>query len=497
MFLTDGYKLDHRRQYPKGTEFVYSNLTARSSKHFKLPDGKTLDGHVVFGIKYLCEKYLIEEFNKNLFSRKEEDVADEYYSFIKNYLGKDAADGIGVEHVKELHRLGYLPVEILALPEGVICPIGVPCMTIINTHPKFYWVTNFLETLISCVLWMPMTSATMAREFKKELKRHCNLTGIGMNDFLVHDFSMRGMPGVDGAVLSGMGHLTSFYGSESLPAVIELKKYYNESEDVITAGTVAATEHSVACANTDYDNEGNASDEAYIDHMLDVYPSGFFSIVADTYDFWRFLTEYISQRKDRIMARDGRVVVRPDSGIPEDIIAGDPNAEPSTPEYKGAYEILWDIFGGTISDNGYKILDTHVGIIYGDSITIERQAEIYRRLERKGFSASNLVLGIGSYTYQGHATRDSLGFAVKATWAQINGEPKELFKDPKTVVGMPKKSLRGFIKVDFEDDGRIIAIDRQNSMNSGLLKVVFRNGKYVDTADNSLKNIRERISRSL
>lgn len=494
MFLTDGYKLDHRRQYPEGTEFVYSNLTARSAKHFSLPDGKVLDDHVVFGIRYLCEKYLIKEFNKNFFGMDEDVAALTYRKMLSYYLGKEASKNIGDTHIRSLHRLGYLPVEIRALPEGMICPIGVPCMTIINTKPEFYWVTNFLETLISSVLWMPMTSATTAREFKKELKRHCEKTGIDMNDFLVHDFSMRGMPGVEGAVLSGMGHLTVFSGSESIPAIVEIEKYYNKGIEVQTAGTIAATEHSVACANTVYEEDGSVSDEEYLDHILEVYPSGFVSTVADTYDFWRFITKYVADRKDKIMNRDGRLVIRPDSGIPEDIIAGDPNAKPGTVEYKGAYEILWEIFGGTVNKNGYKVLDSHIGMIYGDSITMERQAEIYRRLEVKGFSASNLVLGVGSWTYQGHATRDSLGFAVKATWARINGKPKELFKDPKTVVGMPKKSLRGFIQVH-EEDGKIVAHDRQEFYKGGLLEPVFINGKTIGNV--TLKEIRERINSSL
>lgn len=254
------------------------------------------------------------------------------------------------------------------------------------------------------------------------------------------------------------------------------------------------TEHSVACANTTYGEDGSVSDEEYLDHILEVYPSGFVSTVADTYDFWRFITKYVADRKDKIMDRDGRLVIRPDSGIPEDIIAGDPNAKPGTVEYKGAYEILWEIFGGTVNKNGYKVLDSHIGMIYGDSITMERQAEIYRRLEAKGFSASNLVLGVGSWTYQGHATRDSLGFAVKATWARINGKPKELFKDPKTVVGMPKKSLRGFIQVH-EEDGKIVAHDRQESYTGGLLEPVFINGRTIGHI--TLKEIRERINSSL
>jgi nicotinamide phosphoribosyltransferase len=211
------------------------------------------------------------------------------------------------------------------------------------------------------------------------------------------------------------------------------------------------------------------------------------------------VTDYLPRLKNEILARDGRLVVRPDSGNPVDIICGYTKdelnelsfEEAAAPEAKGVYQLLWETFGGTINEKGYKVLDTHIGVIYGDSITIERQREIYKRLEEKGFAATNLVLGIGSYTYQ-YRTRDSLGFAMKATWCQINGEPKEIFKQPKTDSGM-KNSLKGLIQVLKDENGKYYAKDGVSMLEEsmGCLEDVFINGKL--TKEFSLSEIRERL----
>ena len=479
--LTDGYKLDHRRQYPDGTEYVYSNWTPRSNHY--LPEA---DGAVVFGIQYMLERIFIEDFNKNFFNIPKEEAVRTFKRRIDTFLGK--GNEVGTGHIAALHDLGYLPVRVKSLPEGTVCPIGCPMLTIINTKPEFFWVTNFLETVMSCELWLPMTSATVAHLYKKELKRHAEKTGFVDIDFLCHDFSMRGMAGVEASILSGMGHLVSFCGSETIPAIEAVEKYYfSDAEREIIAGTIPATEHSVMCA-------GGMEDEYKTFERLitEVYPSGFVSIVSDTWDFWKVITEYLPRLKDSIMNRNGRLVIRPDSGDPVKIIAGYTaeevrsyyegfGMEPITeilPEYeiKGAYECLLDLFGYTVSEKGYKVLDIHIGMIYGDSITLERQKEIYRRLEAKGICASNLVLGVGSYTYQ-YKTRDCLGFAMKATWCQINGEGKEIFKHPKTDDGT-KNSLKGLIMVDKDGNGRYVARDRASKEmeSGGCLETVFEDG---------------------
>lgn len=495
ILLTDGYKLDHRRQYPEGTQFVYSNWTPRSCAYY--PEAE--EGVVVFGIQYFIREYLIEKIQKSFFEVPKTKAVSWFKRRIDTFLGPD--NQVGTKHIEALWDLGYLPIEIKALPEGSLCPIRVPALTLINTMPEFFWLTNYLETLISTSLWLPMTSATSARLYKKELLRHAKKTGFE-NDFLgfmIHDFSMRGMAGVEAAIMSGMAHLTSFVGSETIPAIEALEEYYfADADKELIAATVPATEHSVMCAGGKEDEF-----ETFRRLITEVYPKGFISIVSDTWDFWQVITDYVPRLKEDILAREGRVIIRPDSGVPEDIICGVDPAKYTKEEYealpehirKGAYECLWDVFGGRINSKGYKVLDSHIGMIYGDSITLERQKTIYARLEAKGFAATNLVLGVGSYTYQ-YKSRDSLGFAMKATWCQVNGEGREIFKDPKTDDGV-KKSLKGLIKVNLVD-GKYVATDQVTKEEEDMdnqLETVFINGELV--VRHSLEEIRKRVDESL
>lgn len=499
ILLTDGYKLGHRNQYPKGTEYVYSNWTPRSSKWLTGAD----EGAVMFGLQYLIKHYLIEEFRDKFFSKPKEQAVDEFKRRVDCFLGPD--NNVGTEHIEELHDLGYLPILIKALPEGSVCPIRVPMITVINTLPHFFWLTNYLETLFSAVLWLPMTSATSARLAKKELIRHAQKTHFPTDvdlGFLCHDFSMRGMAGIEAAILSGMGHLTAFHGSETIPAIEALEEYYcADAERELIAGTVPATEHSVMCA-------GGMADEfgTFKRLLTEVHPKGFLSVVSDTWDYWQVITNYVPRLRDTILQRDGRLVIRPDSGDPVKIICGWTNDELAAlsseeraklPAYEiaGTYELLWELFGGTTTDNGYKVLDPHIGMIYGDAITLERQKEIYRRLENKGFAATNIVLGFGSFTYQ-YKSRDSLGFAMKATWCQINGEPHDIFKQPKTDSGT-KNSLKGLIYVDFDVRNRYKATDGVSKRDEerGCLLTVFKDGKLL--TEYSLDDIRRNLDDSI
>lgn len=512
ILLTDGYKLGHHFQYPKGTEMVYSNWTPRSCKYF--PEAS--EGSVVFGIQYLIKEYLIKQFNENFFNLPKAQAIMEFHDRVDNFVG---ISNVGIEHIEALYDLGYLPIEIKALPEGSVCPIRVPMMTIKNTLPEFFWLTNYLETLISSVLWLPCTSATSARLYKKELKRHAKRTSFPGDvniGFACHDFSMRGMAGIEAAIVSGMAHMTSFCGSETIPAIRAVEEYYNaDSSKELVAATVPATEHSVMCA-------GGKEDELETFRRLicEVYPNGIVSIVSDTWDFWQVVEDFLPKLKKEIMARDGRVVIRPDSGDPVDIICGlrtNPHfntriveghyyccyapfdidseyVEISEGQYYGAYYMLGKTFGWNTTDTGFKYPSTKIGLLYGDSITLERQKQIYLRLEGAGMAACNLVLGVGSFTYQ-FKSRDSLGFAVKATACKINGELKEIFKQPKTDDGT-KNSLKGLITI-YEENGTYVAKDCVSEAEEmeGALEPVFVNGSLVK--DYSLSEIRERIDASI
>ena len=503
LLLTDGYKTGHHQQYPIGTTLVYSNFTPRSNKY--APKG--CNEVVVFGTQMVMQQ-IHDAFQNDFFSRPKDVVCGEMKRELSMYLGTD----YDVSHFEALHDLGYLPICVKALSEGTKVPMKVPVLTIYNTHPDFYWITNYLETILSNLLWKPMTSATIAHQYRKVLTKWMEKTDkerAWFIDWQGHDFSMRGMDSVDAVISSGLGHLTSFLGSDSLPTIYGARKYYGATDTV--CGSVNATEHSVMCA-------GGKEDEVdTFRRLLETYPTGILSVVSDTWDLWKVCTEHVVTLKEEIMARDGKLVIRPDSGDPVDIICGleTPMSEYGLKDaqYKGVIELLWDAFGGTINEQGYKVLDNHIGAIYGDSITIDRAEEICKRLEAKGFASTNIVLGVGSFTYQ-YNTRDTFGFAMKATYVEVkhwdvaterlnessnkNSNPewiegREIFKDPITDDGT-KKSATGLLAVfKDENNGSYELHDHCNwsTEESGELKVIYNNGHFKNVT--TLEEIRKRL----
>lgn len=527
LFLTDGYKTGHHQQYPDGTTLVYSNFTPRSNKY--APTGcKQL---VSFG-QQMIMKQIHESFANEFFAKPKDEVCGEMKRELSMYLGTD----YDVAHFEALHDLGYLPIAVKALPEGTIVPIRIPVLTIYNTVPEFYWVTNYLETIISNLLWKPLTSASIAYQYRKVLTSWMEKTDAERSwfiDWQGHDFSMRGLDSVGVVISSGLGHLTSFMGSDSLPTIYGARKYYGETGAV--CGSVNATEHSVMCA-------GSKDDEVEtFRRLLKTYPTGILSVVSDTWDLWKVCTEHLVTLKDEILARDGKLVIRPDSGDPVDIICGYPTIDELEDEVfennafiyknkkcvvdrwaveehyedhgslglwevgyehfyqeeeltfaeKGVIELLWDVFGGTINGQGYKVLDSHIGAIYGDSITIDRANEICARLEAKGFASTNIVLGVGSFTYQLN-TRDTFGFAMKATYVEIKGEAREIFKDPITDDGI-KKSAKGLLYVSTDIDNQLVLTDSAtwDEESTGLLQVIYKDGNFFN--ETTLTEIRNKL----
>lgn len=519
LLLTDFYKVHHNKMYPEGMTKLYSNFTPRKSR---LPG---IDHVVVFGIQHFILEYLIKKFNKDFFfwgdpqepyDRQERaewrkaNVIEEYQRHIQ----------VDTKHIEALWDLGYLPIHIKALPEGTICPIGIPVLTITNTHPDFGWLTNYLETLLSCCLWQPITSATIAYEYKKLLTKYAIET-TGSDEFVQwqgHDFSMRGMSSVESAILSGMAHLVSFTGTDTIPAIYQLEESYDASG--LIGASVPATEHSVMCM-------GQKEEEIEtFGRLLELYPTGILSVVSDTWDLWKVCTEFLPILKENILKRGGKLVIRPDSGDPVDIICGTFEREEVTdsliaktpglfsrteeraknsPQEKGVIELLWDTFGGKINEHGYKELDPHIGAIYGDSITLERARAICERLKAKGFASTNIVFGVGSYTYQ-YNTRDTFGFAMKATYGEITSpkpkfpgddgvevEEREIFKAPVTDSG-EKKSARGLLAVHKALNGpslHLLQGCNAAAEQTGELQTVFLDGKL--TKRQTLDEIRERL----
>lgn len=482
MLLCDFYKIAHRAMYPQGTETVYSTWTPRASRM------KGVDEVVVFGQQAFVKNYLIRFFDENFFERPLRDITAEYKRVLQYTLGVMDADS---KHIEDLHKLGYMPLSVRALPEGTVAPLRVPTMTIVNTNKKFFWLTNYIESLGSSELWQAATSATIAREYRKILDK-ASLETVGNTDFVMfqgHDFSMRGMSSLQSAILSGMGHLTQFCGTDTIPAIQGAEDLYNANIEKELVGTsIPATEHSIQCTYGD--------DMEYLRNMITrVHPTGFVSVVSDGYDFWDVIGRVLPALKNEIMARKGgpigdRVVIRPDSGDPVLIVCGDPDAPEGSLERKGAVEALWDIFGGTISEKGYRVLDSHIGLIYGDAITLRRCEEICERLKEKKFASINCVYGIGSYTYQ-YNTRDTFGFALKSTLAVINGQEKQIFKDPKTDNGI-KKSQKGRVVVLKEGNTLkfVDGLGLNDNVAGDQLVEIFRDGKLL--VDDTFANIRAR-----
>jgi nicotinamide phosphoribosyltransferase len=479
LLATDFYKIGHPFQYPKGTQFIYSNLTPRKSR---MPGVSEM---VFFGLQYFVKDYLIRSFNENFFRRPKAEVMAEYKRRIRTSIG----DIQSYAHIEALHDLQYLPLKIKALPEGSKVPMQVPCLTVQNTLPEFYWLTNFIESVMSAYIWQPCTSATIAYEYRKLLDKFAVETGMppGFVQWQGHDFSFRGMSSLDSAVASGMGHLLSFTGTDTIPAIDALEQFYGAvCEKELIGASVPATEHSVMSAN----GEGNELDT--FDRLIsEVYPTGIVSIVSDTWDLWKVCTEYLPALKDKIMKRDGKVVVRPDSGDPVEILCGKYGFHGwGTPAQKGVVELLWEVFGGTVTSKGYKLLDPHIGAIYGDSITLERAEHICRRLEEKGF-ASQVVFGIGSFTYQ-HNTRDTFGTAMKATMAIIDEKEYPIYKSPVTDDGT-KKSARGWLCVKKNEAGKYELKDNCSFIMEAQsdIEIVFNEGKLVK--EQTLSQIRKTL----
>lgn len=535
-FNSDGYKLGHAAMYAEGTESVYSNLTPRSDRLYREKKhpltGETTpnctryyDGKlVVVG----CQGAIIEIVeNWNKFFDMDKGIAITRFKLLcDNYLGPNI---VSVEQLSKLHDLGFLPLEIKTLDEGSKINMGIPVLTITNTIAHAYWLVNFLETTISNLTWKTATAATIATEYRAMLKDFAIRTGTPLEiiDVQAHDFSARGMSGPEDAARTGFGHIAAGnLGTDSLGAVLYAQEYYGGGDFV--GCSVPATEHAVATSNIlrieqeIEDGEYNlqtgeqgdilikmsvsGEDPRLIAEVMFLYelmlrfPTGILSYVTDSFDFWAMISKGLPYLKDVILRREGngitpgKLVIRPDSGDPADVICGLSNYEGRTnvtdAEAFGALRTLREIFGGTFTDQGYFMLDEHIGLIYGDSITTQRCLNILERMVLMGFASGNVMFGVGSFTYQ-CVTRDTFGFAVKATHTVVNGKSIAIFKDPKT--DSKKKSAKGLLHVAY-NDGEICLLDdvSQEVESGGLLIRRFYNGQFFNMT--TIDAIRARLA---
>ena len=549
----DSYKTAHADQYPEGTTKVYSNFTPRSLKHLPVPRQCGTIQVVWFGLQAFLND-LQSVWQETFFDRSKDEVVAEFMELVGPFCGPR---GFNQSRIEWLHDLGYLPIEIKSLPEGTLVPAGVPVLTITNTLPEAYWLPNFLETWLSADLWKPSTAATISYAYRKIIDHYTELTG-GNKDFVMwqgHDFSSRGMSGIQDAARTGSGHLLSFAGTDNVTAVQLVNDAYRGKETFV-GGSVPATEHSTMTSSilveaerlrqtgVDEDNVMTQAELNVIKRLVtEVYPSGVVSVVSDSFDFWKVITEIAPTLKNEILDRVpdqlglAKVVFRPDSGDPVKIICGHKYKVVEDIDYtyevilassegyefvynkmddkyyhfeiyddglidrvefkeiqwyevKGAIECLWDTFGGTTNEKGFKTLNQRVGLIYGDSITLDRCDEILKLLAEKGFASDNVVFGIGSFTFQ-YNTRDTLGFAMKATYVEVDGKPYSIFKDPKTDNGT-KKSAKGLLQV-VEDGGTLKANQdvTWEEEKQSLLRTVYLDGKI--TVNETFADIRSRL----
>lgn len=588
----DGYKIGHAALYPKGTDFAYGNCTPRSDKLFLKSESvsKLYDHKVVWvGVQGVLRE-VHGLWQRTFFGIPKERAVSRYKRTMKAYLGNENANA---EYLGRLWDVGYLPVTVLSIDEGERLDIGVPGYVIYATGEHF-WIYNYLETIMSSLLWKIVTNATIAYEYRRVFDAYAKETGVDPSFAAIqgHDFSFRGVGGYNDAASSGFGHLVSFAGTDTIPAIDYAEEMYGaDVEKEFVACSVVATEHAVATSNILYQAKQISSpylsekeilalsERAFIKRVItEVHPSGVVSLVSDSFDFWKIVSEVLPSLRDEIMARTpdanglAKVVCRPDSGDPVEILCGlevfsreddlqainrqvkseidgkyhptlgvDSEAfnrfnksmllveydgkiyrayfrmggmkepkntaittfsrwlvsiedEPLTPQEKGAVEVLWDAFGGTVTEKGFKVLCDKIGLIYGDSITVKRAEEILRRLKKKGFASCNTVFGIGSYTYQ-YSTRDLFGIAMKATACRVNGEVIELYKAPATETNTLKKSAKGFLKVVKEGDNFKLLQQQDISVDSlmhesGELKPVYQNGVFLNPVTHSVLRAR-------
>lgn len=536
LYEADGYKVAHKNMLANNTVREYWTWIPRSLKYMHPSITKIMSAGQQMVMRYIHSNF------QELFFDQPVEVAEKF--------GRDMCKYIGMEydasHFIALHKLGYLPIEVQALPEGTFTNPNIPHMTGINTIDGYAWLGLYLETLFSKLAWQIATTATISAKFKENAVNWVSKTdkeNLWLADYMCHDFHSRGGNPFT-SIAAGLGHVIGGNkGGDTLNTIEAGRYYYDVPEDEVCVASVNASEHSVTCTGIFYYEKllraGKLNNEIYAYYEFDApsvgsienpdylaiaellnlrdwlikFSEGILSVVSDTMDLWKLITHVLPRLKVLIMARNGKLVIRPDSGDPIDITCGFKLNEDETlheqgtnrqysaeeieemPDSKGVIELLWNIFGGTVNEQGYKVLDSHIGAIYGDSINLDRQIAMYERLAAKQFAATNIVLGIGSFTYV-YITRDQAGYAAKGAWFEIleDGERTgyNIYKDPITDDGT-KKSLKGFQFVHVQD-GEIISTGEVTEeiafSEANLLKTVYKDGKFYNQV--TLEEIQKR-----
>lgn len=479
MLLMDFYKAVH-------SDMLNSKMT--KSMSYYTPRMSRVDRWnkvVMFGLQMFCKTWLIDYFNDYFFNMPKDEVVGEY----KRVLDASLGAGIYNYHkIEKLHDLGYLPIEIIALPEGTVVPVHVPMFGITNTHPDFAWLPQALESLISAEMWYPQITATVGKTYREIVNKYYDITCEDnvSRERALGAFDFRGDMCVDAALKAGAGWCMSFVNTATVLVIPYLEEMFNAdcTKEEVAFGAVS-TEHFVMCSNYAVDGD----EETFLRKMLtELYPDTSFSCVLDSYDYWNVIDNILPKLHREIMEHNGCMLMRGDSGDCVEVVT------------KTVFK-LWEQFGGTVNSKGYKVLDPHVKAIYGDSITVQRCEEIYQILMENGFACSNVALGVGSFSM--HCieennvlkpfTRDTFSSCIKACYAEVDGKCYPIFKNPKD--GGFKKSQKGLCYVYRNENGELAYKDEYTSENipdGNLLETVFKDGKLIK--EYTLKEIRERLA---
>lgn len=439
LFTADSYKLSHFKQYPPKTETVYSYFESRGGKFPNI---------VFFGLQYLLKKLEGQVLTH-------EDITEaapilKSHFFDQNLLNVDGFRNLVLKHQ------GRLPVVIKALPEGTVAPVRTALFTVENTDPEFYWLTNFLETYLSQV-WYPSSVCTLSYHTRKLIEQYMMETGGSTEgvEFKLHDFGFRGVSSLESAAIGGMAHLVNFAGTDTLAGLACAMETY---EAPVCGFSIPATEHSTI---TSWGREHES--DAY-ENILKQYPEGYVAVVSDSYNIYKACKDIWGDKlKDQVLARNGVLVVRPDSGRPEDVVVR-------------CLNILGEAFGYERTPQGYKVLNPKIRIIQGDGVDYDKIEVILQEMKRDMWAATNLAFGQGGALLQ-KLNRDTHKFAFKCSAVKVNGEWRDVYKDPITDQG--KTSKKGRMSV-VEEHGKLITVPEISSGEDKLVEV-FRDGEITKT----------------
>ncbi len=452
ILATDSYKTTHYKQYPYGTEQIYSYYESRGGLYKET---------VFFGLQSIL---------KSLAHYTSVEDIDYARRVLSVHFGADHLNVTGWAYLAANYP-DFLPLRIKAVPEGTVVPTHNVLMTVENTDPRCYWLTNFMETVL-CHVWYPMTVATLSREIKKSILKGLKETGTPeLIQYMLHDFGMRGATNIEAAALGGAAHLVNFSGTDTLPALeLILDRYTIDKEKGrIYGASVPASEHSTM---TSWGREHEK--DAYA-NMLNSYPDSTVSVVSDSYDVFNACKNiWGGDLKAQVLNHKGKVVVRPDSGEPVETIV------------KVLME-LGQAFGWHTNDKGYAVLPENVRVLWGDGIDHKAVKRIIKALKKEEISLDNVSFGMGGGLLQ-KIDRDTQKLAFKCSWAQVQGEGRDVWKDPITSPG--KQSKRGRLKLVLDAKGKYATVPESDPRPDQLVTV-------YDNAPTKLwdfEEIRERAS---